>query len=568
MTNKEFIEKIAEAVIEIAPLYGICVYSPIIAQACLESGYGTTNKAAKYNNFFGLKFRDGRLNCHNGTFRDTSKEQNEDGTYYDITDSWYSFETLQKGVEGYFQFININRYKNLKGITDPYLYLKTLREDGYATDNEYVEKVYNTLKNNNLERFDKKGDDTMSNLKFKVHLDPGHYSDHYNKNTVGLDYYESKAMWVLGGYLKTELENLGVEVTMSRNNINDNPSLYNRGYGAKGKDLFLSLHSNAASSETPDYPIVYRGVDRPEADEFGLKLANLIADLMGTKQKGRTGTRLSASDRDGNGKLDDEYYGVLDGADRAGLKYFYIVEHSFHTNFKSTKFLCDDNNLRLLAKKEAELIASYFNVQKTEEPKQETPKVEVQETKYYRVRKSWEDAKSQIGAYTNLDNAKKNCKDGYKVFDWNGNVVYPEQKEEVKPTVTNTYKVRVTASALNVRKGPSTSYSIIKTVKKNEVYNVLEEKNGWGRITDSGWISLSYTEKVVVKTSEYTTGMYKVNVIPLNIRKGPGTNYQVVGTINKNDTFTIVEVQNEYWGRLKSGAGWISIHKNYCTKVK
>lgn len=46
----------------------------------------------------------------------------------------------------------------------------------------------------------------------------------------------------------------------------------------------------------------------------------------------------------------------------------------------------------------------------------------------YRVRKSWTDAKSQIGAFSSLDNAKKACKSGYSVFDSNGNVVYPAKK--------------------------------------------------------------------------------------------------------------------------------------------
>ena len=46
----------------------------------------------------------------------------------------------------------------------------------------------------------------------------------------------------------------------------------------------------------------------------------------------------------------------------------------------------------------------------------------------YRVRKSWSDAKSQIGAFSSLDNAKKACKSGYSVFDANGNVVYPTKK--------------------------------------------------------------------------------------------------------------------------------------------
>ena len=46
----------------------------------------------------------------------------------------------------------------------------------------------------------------------------------------------------------------------------------------------------------------------------------------------------------------------------------------------------------------------------------------------YRVRKSWNDAKSQIGAFSSLENAKKACKSGYSVFDSNGNVVYPAKK--------------------------------------------------------------------------------------------------------------------------------------------
>lgn len=45
-------------------------------------------------------------------------------------------------------------------------------------------------------------------------------------------------------------------------------------------------------------------------------------------------------------------------------------------------------------------------------------------TQLYRVRKSWSDAKSQIGAFASLENAKKACKSGYSVFDANGNVVY------------------------------------------------------------------------------------------------------------------------------------------------
>lgn len=50
--------------------------------------------------------------------------------------------------------------------------------------------------------------------------------------------------------------------------------------------------------------------------------------------------------------------------------------------------------------------------------------------KYYRIRKSWEDETSQIGAYKSLENAKEDWKEGYTIYDWNGKVVYPERVEQ------------------------------------------------------------------------------------------------------------------------------------------
>ena len=44
------------------------------------------------------------------------------------------------------------------------------------------------------------------------------------------------------------------------------------------------------------------------------------------------------------------------------------------------------------------------------------------------MRKSWSDVKSQIGAFSSLENAKKVCKTGYYVFDGKGKVVYPVKK--------------------------------------------------------------------------------------------------------------------------------------------
>lgn len=56
----------------------------------------------------------------------------------------------------------------------------------------------------------------------------------------------------------------------------------------------------------------------------------------------------------------------------------------------------------------------------------------------YRVRKSWSDTSSQIGAYNSLDNAKANCKSGYYVFDDKGNIVYPVSNQSSSNSSSNT----------------------------------------------------------------------------------------------------------------------------------
>jgi hypothetical protein len=64
-----------------------------------------------------------------------------------------------------------------------------------------------------------------------------------------------------------------------------------------------------------------------------------------------------------------------------------------------------------------------------------------------------------------------------------------------KKTNIKSNRIRVTANVLNVRAGAGTNHSIRSTVQKGAVYEVLEEKDGWGRIS-GGWISLQYVDRV------------------------------------------------------------------------
>ena len=74
--------------------------------------------------------------------------------------------------------------------------------------------------------------------------------------------------------------------------------------------------------------------------------------------------------------------------------------------------------------------------------------------------------------------------------------------------------------------------------------------------------------KEVVKEEpkeEKSKGIYSVRTDELNVRKGPGVNFEKTNEVHKGDVFTIVEI-NGNWGKLKSGIGWINL--NYTEKVK
>jgi hypothetical protein len=95
------------------------------------------------------------------------------------------------------------------------------------------------------------------------------------------------------------------------------------------------------------------------------RLGACVTDVMGLSSY-QIYPRKSGIDRDGNGKLDDEYYGVLYGSRKVGTPGL-ILEHGFHTNTKCAKWLSDDNHLGKLAKAESDVIADYFGIKKEKE---------------------------------------------------------------------------------------------------------------------------------------------------------------------------------------------------------
>ena len=206
----------------------------------------------------------------------------------------------------------------------------------------------------------------------KICIDPGHYGK-YNRSPGIPEYYESEMVWKLSNLQKKYLEQMGHTVILTRTDPNKDLALVERGKKSKGCDLFISNHSNAVGStmnENVSYAAIYHFVNDTTtkcddvSKDFAQKIAPVIALAMGITYK--VLTRQAQTDRNGDGFKNDNYYGVLHGArlvNTPGL----ILEHGFHTNTKTVRWLLNEQNLDRLAKAEADCIDKYFN-KKTETP--------------------------------------------------------------------------------------------------------------------------------------------------------------------------------------------------------
>ena len=132
-------------------------------------------------------------------------------------------------------------------------------------------------------------------------------------------------------------------------------------------------------------------------------------------------------------------------------------------------------------------------------------------------------------------------------------------------TSNEVFTVKIKVDSLNIRKTASFDSPVVGTVKKGEVYTIVEQQNGLGRLkSGAGWISMGdkYVEKVGTKASNE----YKIKVVncsTLNARTGAGTNYPVSQAVKVGTVLTIVGEENG-WLKTKSG---LYINKNYTQKI-
>lgn len=191
--------------------------------------------------------------------------------------------------------------------------------------------------------------------KCTIVLDPGHlkggnYTNDDYDNVIG-SYSEATMSLTLAKFMRTYLEDYGFKVILTRETDSDyNLALDDRGNMAKGADFLLSLHSNAAGSGAQAV-YSYCSIDK-KVNDLGALLSAAVAKTMGVPDGG-------VINLVGDNGLD--YYCVLRNAKKNGVSSI-MVEHSYHTNDYSRNWLLNSDNLKKLAKAEADVLAKYFGL--------------------------------------------------------------------------------------------------------------------------------------------------------------------------------------------------------------
>lgn len=152
--RNKFIDNIGPYAVELKQEYGV-LPSITIAQAIIESDWGRSSLASQYNNYFGVKgsnpantkvlqtkeYVNGRWITVYGRFR----------VYSDYKESMKDHAALfVKGTTW-----NRNQYRHVLAAQDYVDAAFALQTDGYATDPGYTKKIIHTIKQYNLDRFDK-----------------------------------------------------------------------------------------------------------------------------------------------------------------------------------------------------------------------------------------------------------------------------------------------------------------------------------------------------------------------------------------------------------------------------
>ena len=178
---------------------------------------------------------------------------------------------------------------------------------------------------------------------------------------------------------------------------------------------------------------------------------------------------------------------------------------------------------------------------------------------------------SYISESGNWTKVEYDSKTGYICSDY-------LEKGESNATPTSTMYT-TPEIGLNLRKGPGTSYSVIRTLSKGTAVTVHSSSNGWSKISVNGvegYVSTSFLSSTNPSTnsstsnettSTPTTTMYVTPDAGLNLRKGAGTSYSVIRTLSKGTAVTVHSSSNG-WSKISANGVEGYVSTSYLSSTK
>lgn len=146
--SQQFIESVAPGAIQGWKNYGV-LPSVTVAQAILESGWGSSSLSTQAHNLFGIK---GSYNGHSVTMR--TREVYGGRSVY-VNAAFRAYANNSESVEDHGNFLYSNRrYRNLLGDRNYASVANKLHADGYATDPNYASALINLVRTYGLDRLD------------------------------------------------------------------------------------------------------------------------------------------------------------------------------------------------------------------------------------------------------------------------------------------------------------------------------------------------------------------------------------------------------------------------------
>lgn len=450
-TENEYIEKVALAAQKVCKRYGY-LPSILIAQSCLENGYGIPSywdnpqieALMKYNNMVGIKsdlLTDSWADKSVWPGKSLSKKTPEvyNGKKVTIDDDFRKYDDIEQSFADYLLFMKYGAYTKggkpkygdaVLNMKDPAKLIQKVKALGYATGPTYATNVMKIVRKHNLTKYDDLTGIKPTNIIPPALKEASKVPEKSVETIKIIDRtkYNTPPRW---GDTRQALafHFLGVAGA-------DNPDLYGGGYGAqwyisRNGDIYHSVKEGGVTwsvgsggwgKKTEKW-----NNGNTESVEMGCENDNHSDNIYDKKWWFHMVTQETAV-KFARYWLEMRGFGVSEKTVNERILIHNSITNKpcpapwLHcANYKSPNekghrnWTFDEFKKKIWQGYTGKTISG-----NTTTPTKTEPVVE----KWYRIRKSWSDAASQIGAYKSLDNAKDNCPKGYAVYDWNGKEVY------------------------------------------------------------------------------------------------------------------------------------------------